>query len=74
MASETKTLTDKQRLTFPIGRRPLSKKRIIPRNENRTPSPVSPIPISAPSSHPQNVSDFLNPSRKIQPDKQMIVF
>ena len=34
-------------LTFPIARRPLSKKSITPRKRNVIPKPVSPTPISA---------------------------
>lgn len=33
-------------LTFPMARNPLSKKRKIPINVNRTPNPVNPSPIS----------------------------
>jgi len=33
-------------LTFPIARRPLSKKSNIPRKRNNIPNPVTPIPIS----------------------------
>jgi len=33
-------------LTFPMASNPLSKKKIIPRNEKNTPNPVSPNPIS----------------------------
>jgi hypothetical protein len=36
-------------LTLPIAKRPLSKKKMTPRNVNRTPNPVNPIPISVPS-------------------------
>jgi hypothetical protein len=33
-------------LTFPMASNPLSKKKIITRNEKNTPNPINPIPIS----------------------------
>lgn len=44
-------------LTFPIASSPLSKKKMIPRNEKKTPNPVKPRPISVSSN--QNKNRFL---------------
>lgn len=38
--------TNNKALTFPMASNPLSKKKIIPRNEKKMPNPVNPSPIS----------------------------
>lgn len=39
--------------TFPIARSPLSKKKMIPKNEKNIPNPVKPRPISDPNEYSQ---------------------
>lgn len=39
--------------TFPIARSPLSKKKMIPKNEKNIPNPVKPRPISEPNEYSQ---------------------
>lgn len=45
LQAEFSTKTNHE-LTFPMASSPLSKKKMTPRNENKTPNAVSPSPIS----------------------------
>ena len=45
-AIQLKEKIKKRKLTLPIARSPLSKKKTIPRKEKNTPKPVRPSPIS----------------------------
>lgn len=56
-------------LTFPMASSPLSKKKIIPRNEKKIPNPVSPSPISIPFQISTN-KHIMDHTRRFRLDKK----